>query len=49
MPGIVIDDDNASAYHVRYQDDCEQWTEKNLEARNYSFFGSIVVGKKKKL
>jgi len=43
MPGIVTDDDNASAYQVRYQDDCEQWTEKNLEAGKYSFFGSTVV------
>lgn len=24
MPEIVTDDDNASAYQVRYQDDCEQ-------------------------
>jgi hypothetical protein len=32
MPGIVTDDDNVNAYQVRYQDDCEQWTEMNLEA-----------------
>lgn len=52
MPGIVTDDNNASAYQVRYQDDCEQWTEKNLEAGNYTFFGSTIVkfvwGTKKK-
>jgi len=31
-PGTVTDDNNASAYQVRYQGDCEQWREKNLEA-----------------
>lgn len=52
MLGIVTDNDNASAHQVRYQDDCEQWTEKNLEAGKYTFFDSTVVkfvwGTKKK-
>lgn len=43
MPGIVTYDDSTSAYQVRYQDDCELWTEKNLEAGNYTFFGSTAV------
>jgi len=43
MPGIVNGDYYASAYQVRYQGDREQWTEKNFEAGNYSFFGSTVA------
>lgn len=52
ISGIVTDNDNASAHQVRYQNVCEQWTEKNLEAGKYTFFDSTVVkfawGTKKK-